>query len=117
MVNINDCLDVGDIVIAANEAYDDTILESDCCDDCDYEDCDIDDDVYDAAMEDLYEDGVSIGDVEAEEMSCTATDIIEEEIDDEVYDSMVEDEDDVRLESFDDYEDEEAYALPESDII
>ncbi len=124
MSNImNECMDVGDIVIMANEAYDEYLMEDDCCCDDEYCDREIDDDVYDAAEEDLYEDGIGIGDLDAEEMSCTATDIVENEIEDELYDSMVDGEDDVRMESSDlddekeddDYESEEEYALPASD--
>lgn len=114
-MNLNDCADVGDLVMIANESDVDEMLESsDLQDEEDY-DTYIDDDVYDAAMDDLYEDGISIGDMDAEEMSCTVSDIVDDELEDMIYDFMVSDETCDCSEI--DYDDDDDDYIPETDKI
>lgn len=121
-LNINDCTDVLDLVMLANEDVE-NVMESAIDEEVEDTYGEVDDDVYDAAMEDLYGDGISIGDLDAEEMSCSTCDVVDGELEDDIYDDMVkgccEDDDYEDDEDGEDYEcdDSECYddCLPESD--
>ena len=98
-MNINNCTDALDLVFFLSDSSK-SFLESADCDDCcddEYDDVEyteedeseVDDDVYDAAMEDLYGDGISIGDLDAEEMSCSVGQLVDDEIEDTIYDDII----------------------------
>lgn len=124
-MDINNCTDALDLVFFSSDASKGFLESADCDDCCDdeYDDVEyteedeseVDDDVYDAAMEDLYGDGISIGDLDAEEMSCSVGQLVEDEIEDTIYDDMVDegcsceddDEDDDDDEDYDEGDDEE----------
>ena len=135
-MNINNCTDALDLVFFLSDSSSKSFLESADCDDCcddEYDDVEyteedeseIDDDVYDAAMEDLYGDGISIGDLDAEEMSCSVGQLVEDEIEDTIYDDMVdegcscedddEDEDEDDEDEDDEDEDDEDYEDEDDD--
>lgn len=111
-LSLNDCTDIGDLVMIANEeAVNELLEEADIEDDIDYDEY-IDDDVYDAAIDDLYEDGVGIGDIEAEEMSYTVSDIVNDELEDMIYDTLVSDE---NIDCCSEVDCEECYDISEID--
>lgn len=108
-LNLNESIDLtDDIVMLVNEAdVDETDVDL-----TDEEEIEVDKEVYDAVMDedDPVDDGIDIGDAEAERMTYSVTDIIEDEKDDFLMDSIITSDDLLEAcmsEDDDDYDDDD----------